>query len=77
MAQAGAIIVLNGTDKTRIQTAVDQMHGEGLNSTGFTFDVRDEKSVNESVYAIEKQFGQIDILVNNAGIMIRKTVGGI
>jgi gluconate 5-dehydrogenase len=72
LVQAGAIVTLNGTDKTRVQSAVDQMRAEGFDSSGFTFDVRDEKSINESVQAIEKQFGQIDILVNNAGIMLRK-----
>jgi len=71
-ALAGANIVLNGTDKTRVQSAVDQMRAEGFDSTGLSFDVCDEKSINESVQKIEKQFGQIDILVNNAGIMIRK-----
>ena len=72
LVQAGAIVTLNGTNKTRVQGAVDQMRSDGFDSAGFAFDVCDEKSVNENVQAIERQFGQIDILVNNAGIMLRK-----
>ncbi len=72
LARAGAKIILNGTDTTRVQAAVDHMRVEGFDLAGFSFDVCNETSINESVDAIEKQFGKIDILVNNAGIMIRK-----
>jgi gluconate 5-dehydrogenase len=72
LAQAGATVILNGTDKTRVQGAAAQLRADGFNSAGFAFDVCKEKSIQKNVQVIEKQFGQIDILVNNAGIMIRK-----
>ena len=72
LARAGATIVVNGFDKTRLKQTVDRMRKDGFNAAGFAFDVCDEKSINKSMLAIERKFGQIDILVNNAGIMIRK-----
>jgi gluconate 5-dehydrogenase len=67
LGEAGAEIVLNDIDPTRLENAATMLRDEGLTAVGHVFDVTDEGSVNAAVRAIE-QAGPIDILINNAGI---------
>lgn len=43
----------------------------GIDAKGYFCDVTDEKSVQEMIADIEKNYGGVDILVNNAGIIKR------
>ncbi len=71
LGQAGAILVLNGRDATRLGTAAEQLRAEGLTVHLSAFDVCDAQRVATAVDAIETGIGPIDILVNNAGIQRR------
>ncbi|HEX9971389.1 MAG TPA: glucose 1-dehydrogenase [bacterium] len=71
LASAGSAIVLNDIDEKRLEEAVAMLKKDGFTSHGVSFDVRDEKMINEKVSFIEKEIGKIDILINNAGIQIR------
>lgn len=71
LANYGATIVLNDIDAIKLEKAVNILKGEGLEVSGYLFDVRNEKAIVEQVKQIEKKHGQIDILINNAGIQIR------
>ncbi|HMY76139.1 MAG TPA: SDR family NAD(P)-dependent oxidoreductase, partial [Blastocatellia bacterium] len=42
----------------------------------FVCDVRNEKSVEQTMAAVLKQFGQIDVLINNAGLSLNGDVDG-
>jgi gluconate 5-dehydrogenase len=71
LASAGAEIIINGTNKARLDKAIKEYAADGVNARGYIFDVTDEKAVKASVEKIEKEIGPIDILVNNAGIIKR------
>jgi gluconate 5-dehydrogenase len=74
LAEAGATVVLNGVDTSRLaaanQSLVKRFGADNVASRAF--DVVDETAVRESVEAIEREVGPIDILVNNAGIQHRE-----
>ena len=69
LAAAGAEIVLNDVDPTRLETAVATLRGEGLTVAGRTFDVTKAGEIEASLadFTGEKA-GGFDILINNAGI---------
>jgi gluconate 5-dehydrogenase len=71
LGQAGAAIVLNGREVTKLEAAVEQLKANGLKVAGYPFDVRDETAIINQIQKIEQEVGEIDILVNNAGIQIR------
>ena len=68
---AGASLVVNGRDATRLHRAAADLRDRGLAVYEAPFDVTDHKAVVESVDRIEADIGAIDILVNNAGIQRR------
>ncbi len=67
LAEAGAQVVLNGRDGTKL----DQAAGRIPNSLTLAFDVTDHEAVRAAVDGFEAQNGAIDILVNNAGMQHR------
>jgi len=74
LAEAGATIVLNGVDPSRLATAragLAQQFTEDRVAAQ-AFDVVDEHAVRAAVESIETNIGPIDILVNNAGIQHRE-----
>ena len=71
LAQAGARVVLNGRDATRLAAAAQQLQGEGLAAVAHGFDVTDRAAVDAAIELIESTIGPIDILVNNAGMQRR------
>ncbi len=70
LGQAGAELVLNARDASRLARAHDTLAAEGLKVSTAQFDVTDAEAVVRSVASIESA-GPIDILVNNAGMQIR------
>jgi gluconate 5-dehydrogenase len=71
LAQAGAAVVLNGRDGSRLDAAAATLKGEGLTVHARRFDVTDADAVETAVAAIEAELGAIEILVNNAGLTRR------
>ncbi len=67
LARAGARVVLNGRDPTKLETAVATLRGEGLAVSGLAFDVGDSAAAEAAVAEIEASVGPLDILINNAG----------
>ncbi len=72
LARAGASVLLNGRDETRLDEAVTRLAGWGLKVAGAPFDVTDPNAAERAIAQIEEQTGPIDILVNNAGIQRRQ-----
>lgn len=68
---AGAKLIINGHSPDKMKDALDAYRKEGIDATGYLFDVTNDQSVREAVDKIEKEVGPIDILVNNAGIIKR------
>ena len=71
LGQAGAAVVLNGRDPSRLEAAAQALRAQGLAVHERAFDVTDAAAVDDAVARIESGIGPIDILVNNAGIQRR------
>jgi gluconate 5-dehydrogenase len=71
LAEAGAIVVLNGRDAAKVEAAREAFAAAGLAAHAAPFDVTDAAAVGAGVARIEAEVGPIDILVNNAGIQRR------
>jgi gluconate 5-dehydrogenase len=71
LGQAGAAIVLNGRDETKLAVAAEMLRAEGVRVTTAAFDVTDGAASASAVARIEADFAPISILINNAGIQRR------
>ena len=71
LARHGAIVILNGRNREKVDKKVRELEEDGYRVFGWSFDVTDREQVSRAVSEIEKEIGSIDILVNNAGITIR------
>lgn len=71
LAEAGAEVVLNGRDGTRLAAAAEALRRDGHRIHVARFDTSDASAVASEVARIEAELGAIEILVNNAGITRR------
>jgi len=71
LAAHGAVVILNGRNKDKLDQKVSQLKSEGVKAFGYVFDVTNSEQVNDAISKIEKEVGPIDILVNNAGTNLR------
>lgn len=71
LAAAGAAVVLNGRDASKLDAAAQDIDGEVAK---LAFDVTDHDAVRASIDQFEANVGPIDILVNNAGMQHRTTL---
>ena len=71
LAAAGAEIVLNGRDTTKLERAADELSAGGATVHTLAFDATDHDGVRAAVDAFEAKTGAIDVLVNNAGMQHR------
>jgi gluconate 5-dehydrogenase len=71
-AEAGAALVLNGTDPGRLAAAAAALRAKGYDVTEALFDVTDEPVVVAAFAKLDAAGIAVDILVNNAGIQLRK-----
>ena len=67
LAEAGATVILNGRDATKLAAAAAEIPGAQV----LAFDVTDHAAARAAIDAFEAEFGAIDILVNNAGMQFR------
>jgi gluconate 5-dehydrogenase len=72
LANAGAAIVLNGTDRDRTERARAELLSAGHRAIALPFDVTDEAAVVAGFEWLDAQGTTVDILVNNASIQFRK-----
>jgi gluconate 5-dehydrogenase len=72
LASAGAVVVLNGTDRSRLSSAAAEMRASGYSVYEAAFDVTDEAAIVATFERLDAEGISIDILVNNAGIQLRK-----
>ncbi|MEZ2311499.1 SDR family oxidoreductase [Paraburkholderia sp. RCC_158] len=71
LAGAGAEVILNGRNATRLAEAVSRLRDEGATVHAASFDVTSATEVDAAVADIERGVGAINILVNNAGMQRR------
>ncbi len=71
LASAGAALVLNGRDETKLAAAAAQLRAEGARVATAAFDVTDGAACLRAIERLTAEGIAIDILVNNAGIQRR------
>ena len=71
LASAGAEIVLNGRDETKLAVAAKKLESEGATIHKLAFDVTNHEEVRAAVDGFESRLGSVDILINNAGMQHR------
>lgn len=71
LAEAGAEIVLNGRDVSKLSAAATELKKAGATVYELAFDATDGASVKAAVDGFEADNGPIEILINNAGMQFR------
>lgn len=71
LAEAGAEIVLNGRDTSKLGAAAQRLRATGAVVHELAFDATDHAAVRAAIDGFEGETGAIDILVNNAGMQHR------
>jgi len=71
LASAGASIVLNGRNQTKLDGACETLKGEGASVGQAAFDVTDHAACAAGIARVEAEIGPLDILINNAGMQQR------
>ena len=71
LAGAGAAIILNGRDGTKLDLAAQTLRDTGAAVDTRVFDVTDREAAQAAIDAYEQDHGAIDIVVNNAGVQPR------
>jgi len=71
LAGAGAAVVLNGRDRTKLAAAADRLLASGATVNVLPFDATDHAATRAAVDGFEAERGPIHILVNNAGMQHR------
>ncbi len=72
LANAGARILINGTDASRVAQTVKEFSDKGYSAEAAAFDVTSESSILEAFSRFDASGIEIDIVINNAGIQFRK-----
>lgn len=67
-ARAGAQVAICSSSQANVDTALDYLKKQGLNTAGWVVDVGDKESIFDFADLVEKKYGGIDIWVSNAGI---------
>ena len=65
----GALVIILDSDEHKTNETVREI---GKNIHGFSLDITDQCSVEETIKTVEKKYGEIDILVNNAATTNKK-----
>ena len=71
LASAGAEIILNGRDVSKLAEAKTILESEGTKVHILAFDVTNHKQVKAAINKFEDEHGAINILINNAGMQHR------
>ena len=71
LAKNGADVVVTSRTLSKLEPVAAKIKATGKKSLAIACDVTNEKSVQEMVDRVVKEFSHIDILVNVAGIIIR------
>ena len=72
LAEAGALVVLNGRDEKKLAATSARLAAEGLKIAQCRFDVAKDAEVEAAFRKLDDDGVDIDILFNNAGVQLRK-----
>jgi gluconate 5-dehydrogenase len=77
LARAGAHVVLNGRNPTKLDAARRSLGDDGMTAHAVPFDVTDASAVNAAIETIERRIGPLDIVVNNAAVNRRQPLAEV
>lgn len=72
LAEAGATVILNGTQQAHMDTALNALQAQGHSARGFIFDVASEDEIESVFSQLDDENIHVDIVINNAGIQFRQ-----
>lgn len=76
LAQRGFKVIMAMRNPDNAQNTVNGLKMKNLDVVVMKLDLSHEKSINDFVETIRKEFGYVDVLVNNAAILIDSEDGG-
>ena len=68
LGEDGYALTVSARRPDKLQSAVDELTGEGLEAVAAAADVSDEEQLVKLVADHRERYGRLDVLVNNAGI---------
>ena len=74
LAEAGALVLLNGRDPAALDAAAAAIRAAGGSAEPLAFDVADAAAGERAVAAVGQRHGRLDILVNNVGQRDRRAL---
>ena len=75
LAKKGAIVVINGREKTKLLTAEQELKSISKNVLAIQGDVSKESDANFIIQETIRTYGKIDVLINSAGLSMRGCFG--
>lgn len=72
LAEAGALVVLNGRDERTLTVRAEELRKTGLKTDIAAFDVSDGDAAVAAVDGVAERHGRLDILIGNAGVTHRR-----
>jgi NAD(P)-dependent dehydrogenase (short-subunit alcohol dehydrogenase family) len=74
LGDAGAQVVVGGTDETKLRAVAESIRGAGGEARSVAFDALSVKDIGRAVDAVCDYFGRCDILVNSVGVHREQTL---
>ena len=71
-AEEGCKLAILDINKELLNQTKNEIAGRGAKIEAYVCDISDEKSIDDTLAAVNRDFSQVDILINNAGIVIGK-----
>lgn len=66
--ESGARVMLNGTNPTKLETALESLHARFANVSGCIADIATTDGVAHLFAETEQRFQSVDVLINNAAV---------
>lgn len=77
LAEAGALVLLNGRDVKKTQTQADAFRAKGLQAVSLPFDLTNDGETDNACAVIGREHGKLDGIVNNANLGTSKSLGEV
>ncbi len=74
LAEAGALVVLNGRHEPALVEQADALRARGLKADVAVFDVADATAGQAAIDSVVKKHGRLDVLIANAGTTVRAPI---
>ncbi len=76
LAQRGFKVLMAMRNPDKAQKIMNDLKIRGYDVVAMKLDMSQEKSINDFIDLIKREYGAVDVLVNNAGILIDSEDGG-